>query len=123
MDNLDPHLTILLDDFVRLSPGEAPLEDEDWTGLYEICLFIHEQAIPCTGSSFRDYLFHHGCSARKATFLGQQARHFANILKLRDRRAIAPVPWQRGQGPREALKRAEEARAEHTLYCNGARFA
>ena len=86
MDNLDPHLTILLEDFVRLCPGDAPLEEEDWTGLYEICLFVHEQAIPCTPSSLREYLLEHGCSARKATYLGHQFGHFFHILTLRDRR-------------------------------------
>jgi hypothetical protein len=96
MDDLDPHLTILLTDFVRLCPGDAPLEEEDWAGLYELCLFVHEQAIPCTASSFREYLLQHGCSARKATFLGQQFGHFSNILSLRDQRR-SPSPTLHGK--------------------------
>jgi hypothetical protein len=86
MDNLDPHLAILLEDFVRLCPGDAPLEEVDWTGLYEICLFIHDQTIPCTPSSLREYLLGQGCSERKATILGYQAGHFLHILRLHDQR-------------------------------------
>ena len=103
MDDLDPHLTILLQDFVRLCPGEAPLEEEDWTGLYEICLFVHEQAIPCMASSFMEYLLEHGCSTRKARFLGQQFGHFSNLLSLRDqRKPPSPTPREkRGNGASE----------------------
>ena len=103
MDDRDPHLTILLKDFMRLSPGDAPLEEEDWAGLYELCLFVHEQAIPCTASSFREYLFQHGCSARKATFLGQQFGHFSNILSLRDQRKppSPPLHGKTGSGASE----------------------
>ena len=86
MDHLDPHLAILLEDFVRLCLGDAPLEEADWTGLYEISLFVHEQAIPCTPPALLEYLLEHGCSARKATYLGHQFGHFFHLLKLRDQR-------------------------------------
>ena len=107
MDDLDPHLTILLKDFVRLCPGGAPLEEEDWAGLYELCVFVHEQAIPCTASSFTEYLLQHDCSARKATFLGHQVGHFLHLLRLRDQRSnlsSATPLAQRGNGAsKEAL--------------------
>ena len=32
MENLDPHLEILLQDFVRLCSEETAPEQEDWTG-------------------------------------------------------------------------------------------
>jgi hypothetical protein len=103
MDNRDPHLAILLEDFVRLCPGDAPLEQEDWAGLYEICWFIHEEAIPCTASSLREYLLEHGCSPRKATFVGHQVGHFLHILTLRDQRtpSSAKLRGEAGNGARE----------------------
>ncbi len=106
MDDLDPHLTILLQDFVRLCPEDAPLEPDDWTGLYEISLFVHEQGIRCTASMIRDYLIRHGCSLRKATFLSHQYGHFLHLLKLRDERTTpaAKSVDDAGNGPREAVK-------------------
>ena len=98
MDDLDPHLTILLKDFVRLCPGRAPLEEEDWAGLYELCVFVHEQAIPCTASSFTEYLLQHDCSARKATFLGHQVGHFLHLLRLHDQRSNPSSATSRAQG-------------------------
>jgi hypothetical protein len=86
MDDLDPHLKILLNDFARLCPEDAPLEQDDWTGLYEISLFVHEQAIRCPASSIGEYLIQQGCSPSKAIFVGHQYGHFLHILKLRDQR-------------------------------------
>ena len=103
MDDLDPHLKILLADFVRLCPEDAPLEQDDWTGLYEICLFIHEQDILCPASSIREYLLQQGCSPRKATFVGHRFGHFIHILKLHDQRkqsSIKPL-GKSGNGARE----------------------
>jgi hypothetical protein len=103
MDNLDPHFTILLEDFVRLCPGDAAIEQEDWAGLYEICLFMHEQTIPHTASSLREYLLKHGCSPRKATFVAHQVGHFLHILTLRDQRnpSSAKPRANRGHGASE----------------------
>jgi len=90
VNDLDPHLKILLEDFVRLCPEDAPLEQDDWSGLYEICLFVHEQNIACTASTIQEYLVEQGCPARKATFLSHQYGHFLHILKLRDQRLSSP---------------------------------
>ena len=65
MDDLDPPLKILLKDFVRLCPEAAPLEHDDSAGLYEICLFVHEQKIICSASTIEAYLVEKGCSPRR----------------------------------------------------------
>ena len=90
MDHLDPHLEILLHEFVRLCPEDAALEQDNWTGLYEICLFVHELEVMPPAWTIRDYLVTHGCSLRKATFVSHQYGHFLHLLKLRDQRKNAP---------------------------------
>jgi hypothetical protein len=85
MDQLDPHLEILLQEFTRVCP-ETGLKQEDWRGLYEICLFAQEHDVAPTDRTIRDYLVSHGCSLQKATFLSNQYGHLINILKLRDER-------------------------------------
>ena len=90
MDHLDPHLEILLHEFVRLCPEDAALEQDNWTGLYEICLFVHELEVMPPAWTIRDYLVTHGCSLRKATFVSHQYGHFLHLLKLRDQRKTAP---------------------------------
>jgi len=90
MDHLDPHLEVLLHEFVRLCPEDAPLEQDHWRGLYEICLFVHEQEVMPPAWTIRDYLVTNGCSLRKATLLSHQYGHLLNILKLRDERKNAP---------------------------------
>jgi len=85
MDQLDPHLEILLQEFTRVCP-EAGLKQEDWRALYEICLFAQEHDIAPPARTLRDYLFSHGCSLPKATFLSNQYGHLVNILNLRDER-------------------------------------
>jgi hypothetical protein len=85
MDHLDPHLEILLHEFTRVCP-ESALKQEDWAGLYEICLYAHEQDVAPPASSIKDYLITHRCSLQKATFLSHQYGHLINILKLRDQR-------------------------------------
>ena len=90
MDHLDPHLEILLHEFVRLCPEDAALEQDNWTGLYEICLFVHELEVMPPAWTIRDYLVTHGCSLRKATFVSHQYGHFLHLLKLRDQRKHAP---------------------------------
>ena len=92
MDDLDPHLAILLRDFVRLCPENAPLEPDDWTGLYEMCVFIHEHSIPFAPSSFWEFLIQHGCSANKATAMSQQYSQCLHELKLTDDGPQASVP-------------------------------
>jgi hypothetical protein len=106
MDDLDPHLNILLKDFIRLCPDDAPLEQDDWTGLYEICLFVHTQGIQCTASAIGEFLLRHGCSSRKTTFVSHQYRHFLNILRLHDERTHSPTMHlnEAGDGPREAAR-------------------
>ena len=89
MDELDPHLKILLADFGRLCPDDAPLEQDHWNGLYEITLFVHEQGIRCPASMMREYMIHHGCSPRKAAYLSHQYGQFLHILRLRDERTHA----------------------------------
>jgi hypothetical protein len=74
MEQIDPHLEILLQEFVRLSPEDAPLEQDTWTGLYEICLFAYEQEMMPPAWTIRDYFVTHGCSLRKATFLSPACR-------------------------------------------------
>ncbi len=103
MDPLDPHLKILLEDLVRLCPEDAPLEQDDWSGLFEICLFVHEQEITCPASTIREYLVEQGCSARKATVLSHQFGHFLHILKLRDQRKLSSTKplGKAGNGARE----------------------
>ena len=104
MDDLDHPLKILLKDFVRLCPEDAPLEQDDWAGLYEICLFVHEQKITCPASTIRTYLVEQGCSERKAIFLSRQYGHFLQLLTLRDQRTSSPTQplGTGGDGAREA---------------------
>ena len=105
MEQVDPHLEILLEEFVRVCPEDAPLEQDHWKGLYEICLFVHEQELMPPAWTIRDYFVTHGCSLRKATFLSHQYGHFLNILKLRDqRRPSSTDPLGRaGYGAREEV--------------------
>ena len=103
MDHINPHLEILLQEFVRLCPEDAALEQDHWTGLYEICLFVHEQEVMPPVWTIRDYFVTHGCSLRKATFLSHQYGHFLHILKLKDQRkqaSAAPLD-EAGSGPRK----------------------
>ncbi len=83
MEQVDAHLKILLQDFVRLCPEDTPLEGDDWAGLHEICVFIHEQEIQCAPSTFRDFLIQHGCSENKATAVSQYYSHYLHQLKVR----------------------------------------
>ena len=101
MDQVDPHLEILLQEFVRLCPEDAPLEQDHWAWLYEICLFVHEQDIVCPALAIRQYFVQHGCSQRKATFLSHQYGHFLQILTLRDQRK--PSSAKRLNGASDAL--------------------
>ena len=81
MDQIDPHLEILLQDFVRLCLENPPLDPGDWTGLHEICVFIHEHGITFASSTFRDFLIHHGCSEHTAMSMSHrysQCRHELN---------------------------------------------
>jgi hypothetical protein len=72
MTQIDPHLGILLQDFVRLCPDDAPLAPDDWNGLHEICAFIHGQGIQCEPSTFQEFLIQHGSSEHKATAVSQR---------------------------------------------------
>ena len=82
MDQVDPHLEILLQDFVRLCPEDAPLESDDWTGLQEICVFIQDQGIQFAPSTFRQFLIQHGCSENKATAVSHHYNQRLHALKL-----------------------------------------
>ena len=83
MNPIDPHLEILLQDSVRLCPEDVPLKPDDWTGLQEISVFVHEQGIECAASTLRDYLLEHGCSAGKATAVSQHYPQRLHLLKMR----------------------------------------
>ena len=85
MDQLDPHLEILLHEFTRVCP-EGALQQNGWRGLYEICLYAYGQDVAPSPRAIRDYLMTHGCSLQKATFLSHQYGHFIKILRLRDQR-------------------------------------
>ena len=85
MNQLDPHLEILLQEFMRVCP-ETGLKQDDWRGLYEICLFAQEHDVAPPARTLREYLCRHGCSLQKATFLSNQYGHLINILKLKDER-------------------------------------
>jgi hypothetical protein len=100
MDQIDPHLEILLQEFVRLCPEDIPLEPDNWTGLHEICVFIHEHAIQCSASTFRDVLIHHGCSEHKATAVSRHYRQCLHQLKGGDHGPQASVQ-QRDDAPTE----------------------
>ena len=82
---MDPYLEILLHEFRRVCP-EAPLKQDDWKGLYEICLYAHARDVAPPASTFRDYLVTQGCSLQKASFLSHHYGHLINILKLWDQR-------------------------------------
>jgi hypothetical protein len=100
MDQIDPHLEILLQDFVRLCPEDAPLEPDNWTGLHEICVFIYEQDIQFAPSTFQDFLIHHGCSENKATSVSRQYSQCLQALKLA------------GDGPQASAQQLEDAPTE-----------
>ena|SRR5688500_19015494 len=103
MDQIDPHLEILLQEFVRLCPEDIPLEPGDWTGLHEICVFIHEQAIQCSASTFQDVLIHHGCSEQKATAVSRLFSQCLHQLKSGD------------HGPRASAQQRDDAPSEDGL--------
>ncbi len=90
MDPLDAHLEILLQEFTRACSDTA-LQQEDWRGLYEICLYAHDQDVAPPVSSIRDYLVTRSCSLQKAAFSSQQYGHLINILTLRDQRQTQPL--------------------------------
>lgn len=118
MTTVDPHLTILLDDFVRLCPGDAPLEEEDWTGLYEICLFLHDQAIPYTASSLRGYLLEWMLSAQGDVCCspGRPFSSYPHIARPTEPVIGQTACKQRTLGDRGGrMKRADEIRTGHRL--------
>ena len=91
MENLDPHLEILLQDFARLcSDDTAPGEDHE-AALNEIALFVHDERLHCAGSDIRDYLLQEGYLPSMATFLGEQYDGFFQALQRHDRRSEAPA--------------------------------
>ena len=92
MNDLDPHLEILMQDFVRLCPDDAPLEQDDWAGLQEICGFIHKQDIQCTAATFGEYLLHQGVSPHKATVITAQYDRCLQQLTAGDQRPHAQGP-------------------------------
>ncbi len=82
---MDHAFEILLHEFARVCPESAPQQD-DWRGLYEICLYAHEQDVAPLAWTIRDYLVTHGCSLQKATFWSHQYGHLLTILNMRDQR-------------------------------------
>ena len=72
MEEMDPYLVILLQDFARLCPDDTAPRQDDWTALNEIALFVHEERIHCTGSDIREHLLQQGVTSSKATICGEQ---------------------------------------------------
>jgi hypothetical protein len=91
MEEMDPYLVILLQDFARLCPDDTAPRQDDWTALNEIALFVHEERIHCTGSDIREHLLQQGVTPSKATICGEQYDRFLQALQRHDRRSKAPA--------------------------------
>jgi hypothetical protein len=91
MEDLDPHLEILLQDFARLcSEDTAP--DEDYrTALHEIALFVHDERLHCSGSDIRDYLLEQGYPVSRATFFGEEYDPLLQRLQRDNPRSERPA--------------------------------
>ena len=91
MANLDPHLAILLQDFVRVcSEGTTPSHDHG-AALNEIALFVHDERLHCAGSDIREYLLQHGYSGNRVTFLCEQYDRMLQALHRHDRWSETPA--------------------------------
>lgn len=91
MENMDPHLEILLQDFVRLYPENTAPGQDHGAAINEIARFVNKERIDCMGSDIRDHLFQQGYTPSKATFLGDQYDRVLQALQRHDRRSQAPA--------------------------------
>ena len=78
MENLDPHLEILLQDFVRLcSEDTAPKEDHE-VALNEIALFVYEERLHYAGSDKSGLPPSTGSSRQQSHLLWRAVRSVAS---------------------------------------------
>lgn len=91
MENLDPHLEILLQDFVRLSSEDTAPAENHGAALHEIALFVHDERLHCTGSGIRDYLLEQGYPVSRATFFGEEYDRLLQGLQQDTRRSERPA--------------------------------
>ena len=93
MENIDPHLEILLQNFVRLCSDDTASGEEHGAALHEIALFVHDEHLHYAGSDMRDYLLQKGHPASRAALFGEQ--YDRSLQGLHDTR--------RSEGPTQRL--------------------
>ena len=91
MENMDPHLEILLQDFIRLCPEDTAPGQDGGAAFNEIALFVHDERLHCSGSDIRQYLLQQGYSGSRATFFGEQYDRLLQGLQQDTRRSERPA--------------------------------
>jgi hypothetical protein len=106
MESLDPHLEILLQDFVRLCSEDTVPGEDCGAALHEIALFVHDERLHCSGSDIRDYLLEQGYPVSRSTFFGEQYDRLLQGLQRDTRRSQRPArPLDETGDPQKGIMR------------------
>ena len=101
MENLDPHLEILLQAFVRCCSDDTALGEDHGVALSEIARFVQDERLHCTGSDIRDYVLEQGYPVSRATFFGEEYDRLLQGLQQDTRLSETPAEPLGGTGAHE----------------------